>query len=77
MTSQNLRVAVHVPLANPVVGDVVQVKATGPYETEFGTGGGGAGALPVATKQGQIIESGVGPTFAWQAQDPDLDMGRF
>lgn len=163
-TTQNLRVALHIPTATPKEKDVVKLKVVSPYETEYGVGAGGGGTprllqaiipdgvkttfagvkfddglamtpksheellvsvggvvqypgvdfqvvgsdivfsvaphlhdqvfaiwydggggggvgttpanpLPVATKEGQVIASGAGPAFAWQAED--FDQGRY
>ena len=81
MTTQNLKVALHVPIAAPVVGDAIKVtavSATNPPTTEYapaGGGGGGGVALPTASRQGQLLVAGAGPGFAptWG----DGDCGRF
>ena len=75
MTTQNLKVALHVPLDTPGAGQVVRVKTSTPYTTEYAAGGGGGAALPAATKEGQVLTSGTGPAFAWSAED--LDQGAY
>ena len=37
-------------------------------------GGGGGAGLPPATRQGQVLVAGAGPTFPWAADD--VDCGR-
>ena len=87
MSSQALALATWLPdveSLTPNIGDVVQVVSVPVNHTpntQFaakgsGTGGGG-GALSTlnATKQGQFVISGAGPTFALEMGD--ADGGRF
>ena len=71
------------PPANP--GDLIAVKTLPvgdtPGTTEWvaaGSGGGGGGGtpLPAPTGEGQILVSGVAPTFDWAAQNL-IDAGRY
>ena len=79
MSRQNLKVALHVPIAAPAVGDAIKVtavSATNPPTTAYApAGGGGGAALPTATVEGQLLVAGAGPGFAptWG----DGDCGRF
>ena len=78
MSRQNLKVALHVPIAAPAVGDAIKVtavSATNPPTTVYAAAGGGGVALPAATVEGQLLVAGAGPGFApsWG----DGDCGRF
>jgi hypothetical protein len=76
-TTQAFRTALHIPLADPGVGEVVTTAAPAGdlYPSYWGLGAAATGAPP-ATAQYQMIVSGPSPTFAWTAVDT-LDCGTY
>ena len=87
MTTRNLEVALHIgqeavrlPDTPPQAPGSVLIASPpaspgDPVYAAWGVGGGGT-TLPPATRQGEIITSGPGPTFTWQAGG-SADLGRF
>jgi hypothetical protein len=75
-TSQAFRTAIQVPLADPVVGQVVVTSSSGDqYGTAWQTSAAGS-PLPLPNAQGQVLMSGPGPTYDWVATDL-IDCGTF
>ncbi len=81
MSTQNLKVALHVPMATPSVGDNIKVTAvsagnlpTTAY-SPAGSASSGGTVLPTAPAAGKFLISGSGSTFppTWA----DADGGRF
>lgn len=64
-TSQAFRVALHVPYADPTIGQVVGVITPGDQYASGWQAGAAGGAFPDPNAAGQILVSGPGPDFVW------------
>jgi hypothetical protein len=74
--TQALRNALHIPFADPNVGEVVTVLGAGDaYSTEWKPGAAGT-AFPNPDKPEQLLVSGPGPGYLWTLID-GIDAGTF
>jgi hypothetical protein len=76
-TTQAFRNALHIPLTDPGIGEVVTtISPAGDLYPTYWAVGAAATSIPPASAQSQLIVSGPSPGFAWTAVNT-LDCGTY
>ena len=76
-TTQAFRNALHIPVTDPTVGQVVTTAApAGDLYPSLWQDGAAATGVPPGTAQYQMVISGPGPAFSWTTTDT-IDCGTY